>query len=136
MKATDTVLKKLDSAGIAASTLCAIHCVVMPLLLGGLTAAGVGWLHDERLEWAILAGSLAIGLFGLLPAYRRVHGHKGCLWLFCLGILCMISGRLATLRSLPDMPFIACGAALIVSAHVSNRYLCARCGQCNHSHDG
>jgi hypothetical protein len=130
MKTPDAALKKLDAAGVAASTLCAVHCVALPLVVGSLTAAGVAWLRSDALEWVILAVSVLIGLKALFPAYRQVHRHQRCLWLFCLGVLSMLLGRLANLRSLPDLPFIACGAALIISAHVFNRHLCARCDRC------
>jgi hypothetical protein len=123
-------LRKLDHAGMAASILCAIHCIALPLLLGGLTATGVGRFRNEALEWAIVAGSFVIGLFALLPSYRRLHRHKRCLWLFGIGVLSILAGRFANARSLPDTPFIVCGATLIVSAHAANRFLCSRCGSC------
>jgi hypothetical protein len=129
----DASLKRLDSAGMVASTLCGIHCAAMPLLIGALTAAGVGWIGNEALEWAILAGSVSIGLFALLPSYRRVHRRRSCLWLFWLGVLAILGGRLAHTSSLPDTPFVLSGAVLIVSAHAFNRYLCARCRACGES---
>jgi len=135
MKTPDTLLKKLDHAGIAASALCAIHCIALPLLLGGLTAggltaSGLAWLRKESVEWVIIGCSLAIGLFGLLPGYRLVHRYKRCLWLFSVGVLSIVAGRIANAKSLPDTPFVIGGAALIISAHAANRYLCARCGHC------
>jgi hypothetical protein len=135
MKTPEASLTKLDNAGIAASVLCAIHCIALPLILGGfaaegLTASSVGWLRHESVEWAILASSLTIGLFGRLPGYRMVHRHKKCLWLFSVGVLSILAGRLANIQSIPDTPFVVGGAALIVSAHTANRYLCARCGHC------
>lgn len=139
MKTPDGSLnKKLDHAGIAASMLCAIHCVALPLLAGGLTAGGLtatglAWLQNESVEWVIIASSLAIGLFGLLPGYRRVHRHKRCLGLFSFGVLSILAGRIANAKSLPDTPFVIGGAALIISAHAANRYLCARCGHCRSS---
>lgn len=135
MKIPNTSLRQLDHAGIAASVLCAIHCIGLPLLLGaltagGLTATGVAWLRNEWVEWFFLASSLSIGVFGLLPGYRGVHRHKRCLWLFSIGVVSILAGRLASARSLPDTPFIVGGAALIISAHAGNRYLCARCSRC------
>jgi hypothetical protein len=136
MKTPNTSLKTLDHAGITASVLCAIHCIVLPLLLGGLTAGGltatgVAWLRNESVEWVFLISSFSIGVFGLLPGYRRVHRHKRCLWLFSIGVLSILAGRLANARSLPDTPFVVGGAALIISAHAANRYLCARCTHCS-----
>jgi hypothetical protein len=91
----------------------------------------VSWIKNEALEWAILAASLCIGLLTLLPSYRRVHRRRSCLWLFWLGVLAILGGRLAHTPSLPDTPFVVSGAVLIVSAHVLNRYLCARCRVCD-----
>jgi hypothetical protein len=130
MKSPEASLEALDRAGMAASVLCAIHCIALPLLLGSLTAAGIGWLRYEGVEWAILTGSAAMGLFGLLPGYKRVHRHKRCLWLFCAGLLTILTGKLASSHSLRDTPFVVCGAALIISAHAFNRHLCARCSNC------
>ncbi|MCU1339360.1 MAG: hypothetical protein JWO19_4941 [Bryobacterales bacterium] len=115
---------------MAVSLLCAIHCVVLPLALGSLAAAGLSWLHNEALEWIILAGSLIIGVCGLLPAYRTRHRKKRCLWLFLFGVLSILVGRLAG-QSLQETPFIVAGAALIVSAHGTNQYLCSRCPRCD-----
>ena len=115
---------------MAVSALCAIHCVVMPLIVGSLAAAGIGWLHNEALEWLILGTSLAIGLRALLPALRHRHGKKGCLWLFSGGMASILLGRLAQHGSLPDTPFVIFGAVLIISAHAMNHYFCARCQRC------
>jgi hypothetical protein len=130
MNTPQTSLRKLDHAGMAASTLCAIHCIALPLLLGSLTATGLGWLRNEALDWVIVWSSLVIGLFGLMPAYRKVHRHKRCLWLFGSGMLAIVAGKFASAQSLPDTPFVVCGAALIVSAHAANRYFCSRCVHC------
>jgi hypothetical protein len=130
MKSDETRLKRLDSAGMVASTVCGIHCAAMPLLVGVLAAAGVSWIKNEALEWAILAVSVCIGLFALLPSYRRVHRRRSCLWLFWVGVLAILGGRLAHAPSMPDTPFVVGGAVLIVWAHGLNRYLCARCRVC------
>lgn len=127
---SEAPVKHLDRAGVAVSALCAVHCVVMPLIVGSLAAAGIGWLRNEALEWLILAGSLAIGLRALLPAFRHRHGKKRCLWLFSGGIVSILLGRLAQHGSLPDTPFVVFGAALIISAHAMNHYFCRRCRAC------
>ena len=115
---------------MAVSVVCAIHCVVLPLFLGSLAAAGVAWLHNEAFEWTILASSVAIGASGLLPAYRTRHRKKRCLGLFLFGIVSIVFGRLAEHQSVYDTPLIVAGAALIVSAHATNHYFCSHCRQC------
>ena len=123
-------IKHLDGAGMAVSAVCAVHCVVMPLIVGSLAAAGIGWLRSEALEWLILAGSLTIGLRALLPAFRHRHGKKRCLWLFSSGIASILLARLAQHGSLPETPFVVFGAALIISAHATNHYFCSQCRRC------
>ncbi|MBZ5634498.1 MAG: MerC domain-containing protein [Acidobacteriia bacterium] len=130
MKTAPEASINLDGAGMAVSALCAVHCVVMPLIVGSLAAAGIGWLHNEALEWLILGSSLTIGLRALLPAFRHRHGKKRCLWLFSGGMASILLGRLAQHGSLPDTPFVIFGAVLIISAHAMNHYFCARCQRC------
>jgi hypothetical protein len=65
-----------------------------------------------------------------MPAYRKVHRHKRCLWLFGSGTFAIVAGKFASAQCLPDTPFVVCGAALIVSAHAANRYFCSRCVHC------
>jgi hypothetical protein len=43
---------RLDSIGITASTLCAIHCAAMPLLFTSLPLLGLGFLANAWVEWA------------------------------------------------------------------------------------
>jgi hypothetical protein len=128
--ASEHSIQRLDRAGVAVSVVCAIHCVVLPLFLGSLAAAGVAWLHNEALEWTILAGSVAIGVSGLLPAYRARHRKKRCLGLFLFGVLSILLGRLAEHESIYGASFIVAGAVLIVSAHATNHYFCSRCREC------
>lgn len=127
--ASEVSLKHLDGAGIAVSTICAIHCVAMPLIIGSL-AASIGWLQSEALEWCVVAGSVAIGLRALLPSFRKQHRRKRCLGLFAAGMASILFGRLALHGSFPDTPFVVFGAALIISAHATNHYFCARCKRC------
>jgi hypothetical protein len=123
-------LKYGDIAGIVVSTLCAIHCAAVPLLLATAAASGLTWLYEEGLDWAFLATSSAIGFASLLPAYRRLHRRKTCLALFVGGILCILAGRLAP-EGLPDTPFVVFGAVLIISGHAVNQYFCRSCRKCS-----
>jgi hypothetical protein len=113
----------LDVAGTATSLACAIHCALAPLLIGTL-AAGLG---NETWEWVIVAVSLCIGVGSLLPAYRKQHRKRRCLGLFSLGICSILAGRLLFVS---DTAFVVTGAALIISAHISNHYFCVQCKRC------
>ena len=122
--------RRLDVAGVVTSTLCAIHCVFLPLVLGSLAGSPDLWIGSEFLEWTFLATSFVVGLCSLLPAYRNQHREPLCLALFCGGILSIFIGRFVQQNALPDKPFVAAGAIMIILSHLSNRYFCTACPKC------
>ena len=126
--------KYLDTTGMAISALCAMHCVVLPLLLGALVTSGAGvavaaWKGNEWIEWTILGLSLIFGLISLLPSYFRRHNRPACLCLFSCGMLSILASRLT--GTAMESSLLLLGAVLNISAHATNRYFCACCGQCN-----
>ena len=52
----------LDKAGATASLACAVHCALMPLVVTLLPLVGLGFLADERTEWALLGLSAPAGV--------------------------------------------------------------------------
>ena len=126
---TPTVRPTLDAMGATASFVCAVHCMVVALLLGVMPTLAL--LAASWIEWAFLATSTAIGLFALVPGYRR-HRVWMPLALFTLGI-----AVLATLRALLVPPSLleltaAVTAALcLVTAHWINRGALHRCDRCD-----
>jgi hypothetical protein len=119
--------KHLDAAGMSVSVLCAVHCIVVPLLAGTLTAAGIGWVHNEVVEWLLVAVSCAIGVYSLFPAFHQRHGKKRCLGLFSLGMGCILFGKFFRGDAASDTPFVVFGAVMIIAAHTTNQYLCRSC---------
>jgi hypothetical protein len=57
---------KLDAVGFTASTLCAIHCAVTPLLLTALPLAGLKFLAHPAIETAMIMLSLLIAVSHLV----------------------------------------------------------------------
>jgi hypothetical protein len=116
-----------DGTGILIAALCFVHCIGGPVLLsvGGL-ASLIG--ISERLEPVFLLGSLAMGAMALLPAYRKKHGRRSCLAMFCCGILGLILRHQIHWRAIPieEIGF-AVGAILIIGAHALNLKYSKRC---------
>jgi hypothetical protein len=77
-----------DRTGILIAALCFIHCIAGPVLL---SVAGLASLVgiSERLEPLFLLGSLGMGTMALVPSYRKKHGRRSCLAMFCCGMLCL-----------------------------------------------
>lgn len=116
----------LDALGIGASLVCAVHCVLLPLLVSMLPLLGLRVLENESLEYALLAFSFVVGYTALFRGYRKNHGHVLPLVLFTLGYIGLLGGHFAAPEGWE--PFvITAGAALIVWAHWRNLKGCRAC---------
>jgi O-antigen/teichoic acid export membrane protein len=121
----------IDRVGVVASCVCAVHCAVMPFVIGLLPLFGLGIFADQRTEWALVAVSLVVGLSSLLPAYLRKHKRTRPLFLFTIGLALIFIARVTfedTLRA--EIPFVVLGALLIAASHFLNRRLCRACPVC------
>jgi hypothetical protein len=126
---------RLDRLGAAASLACAAHCAAMPLLIGLLPLVGLGFLAEQRTEWALAALSIGIGSMSLIPSYARKHRQWRPLLLFAVGASLIIVVRLlAEGGPRLEAPAMALGGLLIACAHMVNHRLCRSCAAC-HSAD-
>ncbi|MCE7933359.1 MAG: MerC domain-containing protein [Chlorobi bacterium CHB2] len=55
----------LGRLGLSASTICAIHCMAMPFLLGVLPTLGLGFLASGWFELAMIGISVVLGAITL-----------------------------------------------------------------------
>lgn len=129
---TMTEENRLDRLGAAASLACAAHCAAIPLLVGFLPLAGLGFLASEPTEWTLVGLSLGIGILSLTPSHARKHRKWRPLLLFAFGASLIIAVRLSAEEgSRLEAPTVALGALLIAFAHVVNRRLCRSCAACH-----
>ena len=109
----------LDTVGATASLACAVHCAVVALLFGALPAASL--LAAPWIDWAFLGASTAIGLFALVPGYRR-HHLRTPLVLFTIGITILTTLRVLRVPpSIAEMIVVLFAASLLIVAHWKNR---------------
>jgi hypothetical protein len=124
-----------DRRSMLLALLCFVHCVAGPMLL---SVAGFASLIgiSEKLEPWFMAGSGAMGVIALLPAYRKKHGYISCLALFASGFLCLFFRHSIDLRTIPVEPIAAAlGAGLIIAAHALNLRFSRRCRCCDSCSD-
>lgn len=115
----------LDVAGATASLACALHCVVVALVLGGLPA--VSFMAAAWIDWAFLAASIVIGLVALVPGYRR-HRDRAPLMLFAAGVTLLLGIRMTGMQpSVSEVVLIVAATTCIVAAHWRNRGALHRC---------
>jgi hypothetical protein len=121
VRASPTELRRprawLDRLGIGASTLCAVHCVVLALLAGGLPA-GAEWV-GEAMDLPMTGGAIAIAGLALAPGYRR-HRWPMPVALAAFGAAALLGSRMPGLSDEVELGASLVGALSFVVAHLAN----------------
>lgn len=132
---TDTTTTRLDAAerlGLMATTVCAVHCALTPLLVSILPVIGLGALLNPQVEWALVTLALALGAATIVPAYRHHHHRATPLLLFGVGALCLIAAHTVVGHgSVAEVPTAFLGAVALTSAQIVNARLRHTC-PCDH----
>ncbi len=119
----------LDRLGATGSTLCAIHCALLPMLIAVLPSFGIAsWLGDGFEQGFVLFATL-LGLFTLIQGYRR-HRAIRAIGLLMPGLAALWFGiGYGPLHHLavPHAVIMTCGGTLVGLAHLANLRL-------NHGH--
>ena len=110
---------KLDSAGMTASILCAIHCAVVPLLITVLPLAGLGFLANPLVEWSMIIFALFIGTYAIGISYLRTHHRILPVILLISGFLVIIIGHVFV-SGWREALVVPLGGLLIATAHFFN----------------
>ena len=104
--------------GIALSFLCAIHCILMPILLIIFPFLGESMLHDPVLEWVLLFSLIFLGFFSLDHYKRKHHGSNLPSVVFGLGAT--ISFIALAFHSEFHHALMIVGALVIASSQIMN----------------
>lgn len=78
-----------DRIGIVGSTICVVHCLATPLVVGLLSAVGLGFVGGELLHKLLVLPLLGIALMAFWPGYRH-HGNKKILSSGAAGVLALL----------------------------------------------
>lgn len=127
---SSNVAARWDRAGIALTTACAIHCMLLPLAAGVLPFLGLWHFADERVEWLFVAATTLIGVVGHTRAFIRHHRHAGPGLLFAAGLGLVIVTRLRGGESLLGPVALVAGGSFTAGAHWLNLRLCRCCAAC------
>ncbi|BFT28978.1 hypothetical protein D210916BOD24_01540 [Alteromonas sp. D210916BOD_24] len=119
---------KLDRLGIWVSSLCALHCLALPVLVPLLPLIGSSFFAQVWFERTILTFSMLLGAVALLSGALRYHGkYYPLVLLFSGGAIYWNKDILGHHYE----PFtIAFGALLIVAGHWVNMRLYRQCKCC------
>jgi len=116
-----STLKTADRVGFAASFLCAIHCALVPVVLGLVPALGLkfgGWVDIDQ---AFVVFATLLGLTTLTVGYRRHRAFRA--WALLLpGLALVWAGSFTHLHdhTLAHAVIMTAGGLLLAGAHLLN----------------
>lgn len=118
----------MDRVGIWTSSLCALHCLLLPILIPLLPYVSASFFAQDWFEKTILSLSMMIGFWALLSGFYRYHRQLYPIYSLLLGGLIYWNKDMFGESYEPFT--IAVGALLIVGAHIINIRLCQSCRTC------
>jgi len=113
------LLSRLDNIGITASTLCAIHCAIVPLIFTSLPLLGLGFLTNPWFEWGMIILAFIIGVSSICLSYFRTHRRLLPLTLLVIGFAIIICGHLFISNWIEGI-IVPLGGLTIAAAHFVN----------------
>jgi hypothetical protein len=130
----------LDKAGMIASITCAIHCMIMPLVVTLLPIFGLSLFATEEFEWMLLMVSAMLGVTSLCFGFRKHKSFRAFSFLG-IGLTFLVIGRLAhehvshfrVFTFDIYLLFLVAGAILVALSHWLNNKLCKSCLPCHSS---
>lgn len=119
------VIASMDTLGIAASSLCLVHCLAMPLVVGILPLVGLKFLEGHQAHVMLAFFVLSFALLAIVPGYFR-HKRADILAMMLVGVGLVLYATFAaqyTLGESAEIPLITIGNLILVATHLRNRAL-------------
>ena len=122
-----------DGLGIATSLACAIHCILLPLVLTSLPLFGINIIHNIYFEWGMIIFAFFVGVYALVHGYKTHHKNSIPVLLFTAGFFLLITKQFFLAQ---EGILVVPAVILIVSAHYYNYRLCTKrkCSSPHHAH--
>lgn len=118
--------------GVTLSTLCAIHCLAMPVLFATLPVAGSA-LHDFHwVEFPLIGLGVAIALTGIVKNFRREMNVSAPAILLGLGIVVLTVSHFALGEHSNAWIGTTIGALAIAASQLLNIRHARQCDRCEH----
>ena len=127
-----TLLNRCDALGSFLSSLCAVHCLCMPVLIGLLPVLGLTFLANHTLERVVCLTMLVFAA-GCLWSGCRYHRRWGLFGLLGAGAALVLYVQFAgpveekEEANWKEAGVMAIGGSIIATSHFLNRRLRAQC---------
>lgn len=119
-----------DQAGIGASLLCVLHCLLTPVLITVIPVLAATE-HQTHSAFAILI--FLFGMLAFIPGYRR-HRKRSIPVIGAVSVGMIILAALfpeVENAELIENALVVVGGAALISAHFRNVYWCRFCRTCS-----
>jgi hypothetical protein len=127
---TGQSIRSFDMLGIAASTICLVHCLAMPFIITFLPLLGWQFLEGKLAHQVLATFVFAFAIFGIVPGYLK-HHRPTVLAGMVLGLGLVLVATCFCGFILPEsieLPLITAGNLVLVATHWHNHHL----SSCNH----
>ena len=111
-----------DQIGVTLSAICAVHCLLLPLVVGVLPMIGVAWVSEETELWLSLVAVFVAGLSALWGYH--LHKKLRVIALFVGAVGLVVMGLI-----LGDVWYHTGGMFALLGAHILSSSLCKSCSQ-------
>lgn len=99
----------IDGLGFSASTLCAIHCALLPVAITMLPMAIPSFLATDVFEWVMMGSSTGVALVSFLIGYYKHHRSDEPLSLMLIVFIFFTLGHPRELDTWRDQVFLPIG---------------------------
>jgi hypothetical protein len=124
----------MDIAGVFASTLCTIHCILLPLVMALLPVLARPIMEHDFVHVGLAGFVLVFCLMAYIPGYLS-HRDKRLIWIGAAGLTLVFFATFVARfwGEIAEGVIITMGNTVIIFGHMLNRRLLAH-AKCKHSH--
>lgn len=125
---TPVVRERLDRIGSCFASACAVHCLMMPLLITAIPLGVLAFLSGEMIERILVLGSLVLASASFCWGYRT-HCRSRTLLILAAAAILLLLVRPSTDEAWEPI-VAALGAFGLATGHWLNLRLCRACAEC------
>ena len=119
----------IDQVGVWLTSLCALHCIALPVILPLIPMLAGSFFAEEWFERTVLLLSIAVGFVALLIGFYKYHRQLYPLYSLAMGGFIYWQKDMFGHHLEPLV--VTIGAVLIIAAHIINMRLCKACKGCD-----
>ena len=122
-----------DVLGFSASTLCAVHCAILPFVLSFLPLLGMEFISNPKFEWTMLISSIVLALTSFLIGYYKHHRDSEALSIMLIAFIFFVLGYPRDSPAILNEISLPIGGVIMAYAHYRNWKLRKEndCKKCN-----